>query len=143
MCESGGIQEYSGVSLNEVSFLTQFVETNMRLRRFKITDISKKDWKLFRERLSDWQENYMKGLVKEYVDFLNDDTKHASEKFWELEKRIKEDKHHPGVIMELSKSEAIWDIVRLIRLKVITYDDLSEFSDELQQEVKRILEISR
>ena len=67
----------------------------------------------------------------------------ASEKFWKLEKRIKEDKHHPGVIMELSKSEAIWDIVRLIRLKVITYDDLSEFSDELQQEVKRILEISR
>lgn len=143
MCESGGIQEYSGVSLNEVSFLTQFVETNMRLRRFKIMDISKKDWKLFQERLSDWQENYMKGLVKEYVDFLNDDTKHASEKFWELEKRIKEDKHHPGVIMEMSKSEAIWDIVRLIRLKVITYDDLSEFSDELQQEVKRILEMSR
>lgn len=143
MCESGGIQEYSGVSLNEVSFLTQFVETNMRLRRFKIMDISKKDWKLFRERLSGWQENYMKGLVKEYVDFLNDDTKHASEKFWELEKRIKEDKHHPGVIMEMSKSDAIWDIVRLIRLKVITYDDLSEFSDELQQEVKRILEISR
>lgn len=83
----------------------------------------------------------MKGLVKEYLDFLNDDTKHASEKFWKLEKRIKEDKHHPGVIMEMSKSDAIWDIVRLIRL--ITYDDLSEFSDELQQEVKRILEISR
>lgn len=130
-------------SLKSVSFLTLFVETNMRLRRFKIMDISKKDWKLFRERLSDWQENYMKGLVKEYVDFLNDDTEHASDKFWELEKRIKEDKHHPGVIMEMSKSEAIWDIVRLIRLKVITYDDLSEFSDELQQEVKRILEISR
>ena len=45
--------------------------------------------------------------------------------------------------MELSKSEAIGDIVRLIRLKVITYDDLSEFSDELQKEVKRILEMSR
>ena len=85
-------------SLKSVSFLTLFVETNMRLRRFKIMDISKKDWKLFRERLSDWQENYMKGLVKEYVDFLNDDTKHASEKFWELEKRIKEDKHHPGLL---------------------------------------------
>ena len=123
-------------SLRSVSFLTLFVETNTKLRRFKITDISKIDWKLFRERLSDWQENYMKGLVKEYVDFLNDDTKYASEKFWELEKRIKEDKHHPGVIMEMSKSEAIWDIVRLIRLKVITYNDLSEFSEELWQEVK-------
>ena len=45
--------------------------------------------------------------------------------------------------MELKKSEVIWDIVRLIRLKVITYNDLSDFSDELQNEVKRILEMSR
>ena len=135
--------EYFKVSLKSVSFLKLFVETNMRLRRFKIMDISKKDWKLFRERLSGWQENYMEGLVKEYANFLNDDKKPASEKFWELEKRIKEDKRHPGVVMELKKSEVIWDIVRLIRLKVITYDDLSDFSDELQMEVKRILEMSR
>lgn len=106
-------------------------------------DISKKDWKLFRERLADWQEKYMEGLIKEYINFLNDDTKPASEKLWGLEKRIKEDKHHPGVIMEMRKLEAIWDIVRLMRLKVITYDDLSEFSGELQQEVKRIIEMSR
>ena len=116
---------------------------NMRMMRFKIMDISQMDWKLFREKLSDWQENYMEGLVKEYANFLNDDKKPASEKFWELEKRIKEDKRHPGVIMEMSKSEAIWDIVRLIRLKVTTYDELSDLSDELQNEVKRILEISR
>lgn len=109
----------------------------------KAMNISKKDWKLFQEKLPVWQEKYMEGLIREYVNFLNDDTKHASEKFWELEKRIKEDKRHPGVIMEMRKSEAIWDIVRLIRLKVIVYDDLSDFSDELQQEVKTILEISR
>lgn len=45
--------------------------------------------------------------------------------------------------MELKKSEVIWDIVRLIILKVTTYDDLSEFSGELRQEVKRILEMNR
>ena len=105
-------------------------------------DISKKDWKRFREKLPGWQEDYMEGLIKEYVNFLNDDTKHASEKFWKLEKRIKEDKRHPGVIMKMSKSEVIWDIVRLIRLNVITYDDLSDFSEELQQKARRILEIS-
>ena len=66
-------------------------------------DISKKDWKLFRERLLGWQENYMEGLVKEYVNFLNDDKKPVSDKFWELEKRIKEDRRHLGVIMELKK----------------------------------------
>ena len=49
----------------------------------------------------------MEGLVKEYVNFLNGDKKPASEKFWELEKRIKEDKRHPGVVMELKKSEVI------------------------------------
>lgn len=43
----------------------------------------------------------------------------------------------------MSKSEVIWDIVRLIRLKVIIYDDLSEFSGELRREVKRILEMNR
>lgn len=68
-------------------------------------DISKKDWKLFREKLSGWQEKYMEGLVKKYVNFLNDDTKCASEKFWKLEKQIKEDKRHPGVIMEMRKSD--------------------------------------
>ena len=85
----------------------------------------------------------MEGFVKEYANFLNDDKKPASEKFWELEKRIKEDKRHPGVVMELKKSEVIWDIVRLMRLKVITYDDLSKFSGELQQKVKRIIEICK
>ena len=85
----------------------------------------------------------MEDLVKKCSNFLNDDKKPTSEKFWELEKRIKEDKRHLGVIMKLSKSETIWNIIRLIRLKVITYDDLSDFSDELQLEVKRILEMSR
>ena len=109
-------------------------------------DISKRDWKLFRERLSGWREKKIiwKRLVKEYANFLNDDKNPRDQKkFWELEKRIKEDKRHPGVVMELKKSEIIWDIVRLIRLKVITYNDLSDFSDELQNEVKRILEMSR
>lgn len=106
-------------------------------------DISKRDWKLFREKVPAWQENYMESLIREYITFLNDKDKNASEKFWNLEKRIKEDKRHPGVLMEMRKSEAIWDIVYLIRLKVIEYEDLEDFSDELKIEVKRILELHR
>ena len=30
-------------------------------------EISKADWKLYRERVSDWQEHYMEQLTKEYV----------------------------------------------------------------------------
>ena len=47
-----------------VLFLTLFVETNMRLRRFKIMDISKKDWKLFLERVSGWQTEFR---LKKYL----------------------------------------------------------------------------
>ena len=57
-----------------------------------------------------------------------------------LEKRIKNDSHHPGVIIEVRKSNAISDIFRLIRFNVITYDDLTDFSDELQQTVKILLD---
>ena len=106
-------------------------------------EISKKDWKLFREKLAEWQENYMERLNKEYIALLSADDKNASDKFWELEKRIRKDKKHPGVIMEMSKSEAIWNIVDLIRLGVITYDDLSDFSDDLKQAVKLILDRNR
>ena len=106
-------------------------------------EISKKDWKLFREKLAGWQENYMDKLTKEYIELLSDENKNASDKFWELEKRIKQDKKHPGVIMKMQKSEAIWNIVYLIRLGVVKYEDLSDFSDDLKQEVKMLLDRNR
>ena len=102
-------------------------------------EISKEDWKRYREKLPAWQENYMNRLNKEYMHLLSADKK-PSEIFWELEKRIKNDKHHPGVIIDVRKSSVILDIIRLIRLDVITYDDLTDFSDELQLTVKMLLD---
>ena len=53
-------------------------------------EVSKNDWKLFRTRIGDWQEAYMGRLTKEYIDLLSGD-ENASDKFWELEERIKKD----------------------------------------------------
>lgn len=103
-------------------------------------EISKKDWKLFREKLAVWQENYMARLIKEYIALLSAGDRNASDKFWELDNKIRTDRRHPGVILNVRKSEAIYDILRLIRLGVITYEDLSDFSEELQQTVKLILD---
>ncbi|MCI6888224.1 MAG: multidrug transporter [Lachnospiraceae bacterium] len=101
-------------------------------------EISKRDWKLFRERVPEWQEHYMEQLIKEYIELLSAPG-NASDHFWELEKRIKKDKKHPGVIIELSKSDAIWDIAFYVRDKVITMDDLEGFSENLIDAVKLIL----
>lgn len=101
-------------------------------------EISKQDWKLFQEKVPVWQEKYMERLVRKYIEFLESDNP-ASSKFWELEKKIKEDKKNPGVQLELRKSEAVWDIVMMLRDEVITKDDLAGFSAELIATVEDLL----
>lgn len=101
-------------------------------------EILKSDWKLFRARIAEWQESYMERLVKEYIYMLNG-TGNASDKFWELEERIKKDKKHPGVMLELSKGNMIFDIVALINSGAITTADLEGFSDELRESVDFLL----
>ena len=34
-------------------------------------EISKRDWKLYREKIAEWQENYMEHLNKEYIALLS------------------------------------------------------------------------
>lgn len=103
-----------------------------------MVEISKSDWKLFQERVPGWQEHYMERLIKEYVELLNSPV-NASDCFWELEKRIKQDKRHPGVLIELSKSDAIWDIAVFVKQKVITMNEMDGFSEDLIDAVKLIL----
>lgn len=102
-------------------------------------NISKKDWKLFQEKIPIWQERYMERLLEGYIQLLNS-PEPASERFRELEIRIKKDRKHPGVKLKLEKPETIWDTVSLIELGVITIDDLIDFSDDYVNAVKLILE---
>ena len=101
-------------------------------------EVSKNDWKLFRTCIGDWQEAYMGRLTKEYIDLLSGD-ENASDKFWKLEERIKKDKKHPGVMLELSKGNMVFDIVALINSGVITTADLIDFSDELKESIAFLL----
>jgi len=103
-----------------------------------MVEISKVDWKLFREKVPEWQELYMERLTKKYIELLSSPG-NASDHFWELEKRIRNDKKHPGVILEMNKSEAIWDIAILVKKKVINMKDLEGFSQELIDSVTELL----
>ena len=101
--------------------------------------ITEHDWKIFRKKIPDWQEAYMERLAKEYILLLQSEKK-ASSKFWELEKRIKKDKKCPGVLIDMRRSTAINDIIRLVLDEVISLDDLEVFSDDLREAVKYIVE---
>lgn len=101
--------------------------------------VSERDWKLFREKVADWQESYMDRLNKEYIKLLSGD-KNPSDKFWALEKRINRDKKKPGVILEMRRSEMIYNIAQLIHDKVIHFEDLDGFSDDLKEAVRLFLD---
>ena len=103
-----------------------------------MVDISKADWKLFRERISGWQEAYMERLTREYIELLSGNEP-ASKKFWALEERIREDKRQPGVQLELKKSEVGWDLIRLLGEGVITESDLEGFSEDLKDTVVHLV----
>lgn len=95
---------------------------------------TKKDWLLFRNKIAGWQENYMDKLNKEYIELLSEDA-NPSEKFWRLNKRIKEDRKKAGVQLEMSRSKLIYNIISLINDGAISFEDLEEFSDELKETI--------
>ncbi|CUP01855.1 Uncharacterised protein [Blautia wexlerae] len=98
---------------------------------------SEKDWKLFQKKISGWQEAYMEKLNREYIALLNEEGD-ASDKFWKLEKRIREDKKNCGVQCEMSRSNQFYIMLSLLREGAITFDDLEDFSDDLKDIMKRV-----
>ena len=99
---------------------------------------TEKDWKLYRSRIADWQEAYIEKLCKEYVEILSTD-ENASDRFWELHDRIKEDKRSTGVIVRNSRSKMVDNILGLLMDGVITTDDLDGFSDEFRERIGFII----
>ena len=100
--------------------------------------ITEADWKVLRKYLPQWQEAYMARLCREYAALLSSEQE-ASEKFWALEKRIRRDKKSAGVIVDMRQSEAVNNILRLYYDGAVTLDELSVFSEELQDFVKHYI----
>ena len=95
------------------------------------------DWKHYKSKVADWQEGYRDKLCKEYIALLSSD-KLPSDRFWELEKRIREDKRATGVVVTNSRSKMIDNILDLLHEGAVTLEDLSDFSEELQERIEII-----
>lgn len=98
---------------------------------------SESDWKLFRSKIADWQEAYMEKLNKEYIELLSAEGS-ASDKFWALEKRIREDKKACGVQCEMKRSNQFYIMRSLLNEGAITMEDLDDFSDDLKDTMQMI-----
>ena len=77
----------------------------------------------------------MEKLLLEYAELLRKESL-ASERFWELDKRIKNDKRSRGVVIEVRKQNVVYDLVAMILDGIIAFDDLEDFSDDLKDAVR-------
>ena len=101
-------------------------------------NIKEADWRLFRSRLTNWQEAYMERLNREYIALLSG-TGPASEKFWELERRMREDKKRGGVVMRMSRSNMELNLLSLLCDGVISIAVLYGFSEKLREKLAFVL----
>lgn len=101
---------------------------------------NEKDWKLFRKKLPKWQEQYIDQMNKEYKEILAQDKK-PSDIFWELENRIWQDKKKTGVMIRKRNSRSnMWiHIIELLEEGAITLNDLSDFSEDLQEKARWVV----
>lgn len=100
-------------------------------------EVKESDWKIFRKRVTQWQEDYMKKLNKEYIEILSRDGS-AAQNFWDLENRVFKDKRSVGVVIDMRRSKMLINILDLLEDHVINLEDLDEFSEELRKEVTQI-----
>ena len=97
---------------------------------------TEKDWKLFRSRLPEWQEAFMEKLNQEYIAILSQD-RCASDNFWELEKRIRDDRRKTGVVArDVKRSNMDFLLRDLIMEGAISIQDLDGFSEDLIEKMR-------
>lgn len=96
------------------------------------------DWKLFRVKIIEWQNRYIERVNKKISKILIDEKLSPAERFWKAEKMINREKKSTGVIIEMSRSTFKLNLLRLLKEKAIVLDDLSDFSSELQEEIRKI-----
>ena len=104
-------------------------------------EVNKSDWKIYRQRLPEWQERFMEKLINEYTVHMQGEGL-ASEKFWWLEERIYKDKKLPGVIIRVRRSTFLKDLCDLIVTEAITSPkDLEGFSKPTIDAIKWYMKI--
>ena len=98
------------------------------------------DWKLLRKKLPGWQEAAMEKLCREYAELLQKNEP-ASDRFWKLEERIREDVNRTGVSADMRRSKAELVLLNLLSEQAITEEDLADFSETTRERVMTLLQL--
>jgi len=103
-----------------------------------MADPAKADWTLFQSLLPQWQERFMSRLCDKYAAVLTGPYR-GSEAFWEVKRLIRKDMKRLDTMIDVERKEMANIVADLLRERVITADDLVEFSDGFREAVEGLM----
>lgn len=100
------------------------------------------DWKLFRSKLDELRERFLNKKNIELAKYLADPSKTSTEQFWNT---LEEMKNIETILRQClegySRSDMFLHIFAMYKHGMMADEDLQQFSDDIQQNVKSFLEI--
>lgn len=100
--------------------------------------MTESDWKKYSKRVTEWRDRYLDRRNRDLVEVLQDPGKNPTERFWETREAMEAEVQTLRDCFEKhSRSRMKLSLLRMLRHGMIEMDDLSNFSDECQQELRR------
>jgi len=97
------------------------------------------DWKLYSSLVPQWRERYLQIKNEAFAAHLSDPAKTPTDQFWDVLEEMKaEAKVLNSCLGHHSRSRMFLSMAQMLRHDLIFKEDLTEFSEELQVELKRL-----
>lgn len=106
--------------------------------------MSRSDWEVFRSRVPEWRERYLRLKNEEFIGSLSDETSTPTERFWRTKEQIDEEARVLQACFDgHTKGKMAWFLSLVYRHGMIGEADLNEFSAELREKVRSSLHLSK
>jgi hypothetical protein len=105
-------------------------------------DVLESDWKLFKNNLTVWRENYLVKINEEIVSILSDKKITETQKFWKVKKQIDNKVEIlKDCFDDIRRSMMLIKMMMMYKNKIINMENISGFSKDVVENVKNFNEI--
>lgn len=102
--------------------------------------MTESDWKKYSARLPEWRDRYLDRQNRDFVQSLQESGKTPSERFWATRSQIEsEAKVLRDCFNRHSRSSMKMSLALMLRHGIVEREDLLDFSDECQEELRRAM----
>jgi hypothetical protein len=100
--------------------------------------MTEKDWKKYSARVHEWRERHLDRRNRELIEALQQPGMTPTERFWETRDRIESEARTLRDCFDRhSRSNMKFALMLMLRHGIIVMEDLSDFSSEFQDDLRR------